>query len=152
MIFTRFQIFVLLASLISIESFAPIALNKARTQIARFSTAEEQTNQFDDSDEFYDDDKIPGKIKVDDDTLAKQQVELENFARELRRQRLDKEAEENRFYGWTPKAELLNGRMSMFFFAVGCLTEIWTGESLPQQVETMASVLGLLPLDYESFL
>jgi hypothetical protein len=38
----------------------------------------------------------------------------------------------------------------MFFIVVGVLTEVWTGQSLPQQVETMASVLGLLPLDYES--
>jgi hypothetical protein len=38
----------------------------------------------------------------------------------------------------------------MFFITVGILTEYWTGQSFPQQVETMASVIGLLPLDYES--
>jgi hypothetical protein len=45
---------------------------------------------------------------------------------------------------------LLYCRVAMFFITVGILTEYWTGQSFPQQVETMASVIGLLPLDYES--
>ncbi|KAG5183475.1 hypothetical protein JKP88DRAFT_238520 [Tribonema minus] len=96
------------------------------------------------------DDNVPGKIVVDDATLAQQQIDLEKYARQLRRQRLDREAEEARLLGWTPAAEINNGRAAMFFIVVGILTEYWTGQSMPQQVETMASVMGLLPLDYES--
>lgn len=39
----------------------------------------------------------------------------------------------------------------MFGVTVGMLTELWTGQSIPQQVETFAQVLGLLPLDYDTY-
>lgn len=39
----------------------------------------------------------------------------------------------------------------MFGITVGLLTEYWTGQSIPQQVETLIQVLGLVPLDYESY-
>jgi hypothetical protein len=38
------------------------------------------------------------------------QIDLENYARQLRRQRLDKEAEDGRLLGWTKAAEINNGR------------------------------------------
>jgi hypothetical protein len=98
----------------------------------------------------YPDDQIPGKITLDVATLQAQQKDLENFARQLRRERLDKEAEESRVLGFTPTAEIINGRAAMFFITVGVATEYWTGESMPKQVETLLSTIGLLPLDYES--
>lgn len=42
-------------------------------------------------------------------------------------------------------------RSAMFGITVGILTEYWTGQSIPQQVETFAQLLGLLPLDYETY-
>jgi hypothetical protein len=42
--------------------------------------------------------------------VAHLQIDLENYARQLRRQRLDKEAEDGRLLGWTKAAEINNGR------------------------------------------
>ena len=43
------------------------------------------------------------------------------------------------------------GRSAMFGITVGMLTEYWTGQSIPQQIETFAQLLGLLPLDYDTY-
>lgn len=42
-------------------------------------------------------------------------------------------------------------RSAMFGITVGMLTELWTGQSIPQQIETFAQLLGLLPLDYDTY-
>ena len=55
-------------------------------------------------------DDVPGKIQVDVDTLVKQQKDLEKVARVLRRERLELERDEGRFFGWTMTAEKWNGR------------------------------------------
>ena len=57
---------------------------------------------------------------------------------------MDKEFEESRLFGFTQRAETLNGRVAMAFFVTGLLTEYWTGESIPEQVETMLRTLGFL--------
>ncbi|CAM9752815.1 unnamed protein product [Chrysoparadoxa australica] len=78
------------------------------------------------------DDNIPGNIVVPSDVLAEQQVLLEKLSRQLRRERLDREAEEGQLIGFVEQAEINNGRAAMFGIAVGILTEYWTGESMPQ--------------------
>ncbi|CAN0333812.1 unnamed protein product [Ectocarpus sp. 12 AP-2014] len=98
-----------------------------------------------------DDDDIPGKIVLPPDVLAEQQKGLEKIAQQLRRERLDKEAEDAITFGFCPRAELWNGRSAMFGITVGMLTEYWTGQSIPQQIETFAQLLGLLPLDYDTY-
>lgn len=55
-------------------------------------------------------DDVPGKIILDADTLAEQQKGLEKIAQQLRRERLDKEAEDAITFGFCPRAELWNGR------------------------------------------
>lgn len=94
---------------------------------------------------------VPGKIVLDPETLASQQKGLEKIAQQLRRERLDKEAVDAITFGFCPRAELWNGRAAMFGVTVGMLTELWTGQSIPQQVETFAQLLGLLPLDYDTY-
>eukprot|EP00752_Nemacystus_decipiens_P002835 g2642.t1 len=98
-----------------------------------------------------DDDDIPGKIVLPPEVLAEQQEGLEKIAQQLRRERLDKEAEDAITFGFCPRAELWNGRSAMFGITVGMLTEYWTGQSIPQQIETFAQLLGLLPLDYDTY-
>lgn len=44
------------------------------------------------------------------EVLAEQQKGLEKIAQQLRRERLDKEAEEAVTFGFCPRAELWNGR------------------------------------------
>ncbi|CAM9208346.1 unnamed protein product [Hapterophycus canaliculatus] len=97
------------------------------------------------------DDDIPGKIVLSPEVLAEQQKGLEKIAQQLRRERLDKEAEDAITFGFCPRAELWNGRSAMFGITVGILTEYWTGQSIPQQIETFAQLLGLLPLDYDTY-
>uniref|UniRef100_A0A0G4FPC2 Uncharacterized protein n=1 Tax=Chromera velia CCMP2878 TaxID=1169474 RepID=A0A0G4FPC2_9ALVE len=58
---------------------------------------------------------------------------------------LDPEEEEDQWVGWAPIPELINGRLAMFFFATGLLTELWTGESIPSQIRTMLEITGLVP-------
>ena len=49
---------------------------------------------------------------------------------------------------WSEQAEIINGRSAMFFIVVGLLTELWTGQSIPEQVVTMAR---FLPASRSSF-
>lgn len=56
------------------------------------------------------DDDIPGKIVLSPEVLAEQQKGLEKIAQQLRRERLDKEAEDAITFGFCPRAELWNGR------------------------------------------
>ena len=47
---------------------------------------------------------------------------------------------QERVWGLTEQAEIINGRTAMFFLVVGLLTEYWTGQSIPDQVFTMLRV------------
>eukprot|EP00903_Cladosiphon_okamuranus_P014330 g13308.t1 len=96
-----------------------------------------------------DDDDIPGKILLSPEVLAEQQKGLEKIAQQLRRERLDKEAEDAITFGFCPRAELWNGRSAMFGITVGMLTELWTGQSIPQQLSrsnTFSALTLLLTL------
>lgn len=55
-------------------------------------------------------DDVPGKIVVDAETLAEQQIGLEKIAQQLRRERLDRETEEARIFGFCTNAEIWNSR------------------------------------------
>lgn len=90
------------------------------------------------------DEPVPGKIVLTELEIAEQRRELERYAEELRRQRIAEEREAARLFGWVPYAETLNGRLAMFFFVTGLLTEYWTGYSIPEQIELMARTLGIL--------
>lgn len=90
---------------------------------------------------------VPGKIVLDDVTLAKQVTALDKLESQWRKERLQKEYEDSRKVGWVGEAELLNGRFAMFFLVTGLLTELWTGVSLPGQVEEMLRVGGVIGFD-----
>ncbi|KAI0563783.1 high light inducible protein [Gracilaria domingensis] len=88
--------------------------------------------------------EVPGKIQLDEITLAKQRRVLEDYSKQLREKRLEEEREASRLFGFVPYAETLNGRLAMFFIVTGLLTEYWTGYTLPEQVELMLRTLGIL--------
>lgn len=88
--------------------------------------------------------QVPGKIKLDELTIARQKTELDNYSAELRRKRLQEEREAARLFGFVPYAETLNGRLAMFFIITGLLTEYWTGYTIPEQVELMLRTLGII--------
>ena len=90
---------------------------------------------------------VPGKIVLDEITLAKQVTALNELETKWARDREFEAYEESRNVGWTEKAELANGRFAMFFLVTGLLTEYWTGVSLPGQVEEMLRIGGFIGFD-----
>ena len=87
-----------------------------------------------------------GTEVLDELTLAKQSTAMDALAKEWRGKRIDREFEESKLLGFSPQAEIINGRSAMFFIVVGLLTEAFSGESIPQQVETMAETFGIIGL------
>lgn len=91
---------------------------------------------------------VPGKIVINEVDLAAQVTELNKLEEKYRKVRQAKEYEEARIIGWVPQAEMYNGRFAMFFLTVGLLTELWTGISIPGQIEEMARVGGFIGPDF----
>lgn len=90
---------------------------------------------------------VPGRIVLNEIDLAKQVTALNQLENQWRKERAFEEYEASKKVGWVPEAELANGRTAMFFLVTGLLTELWTGLSLPQQVEEMLRVSGLIGFD-----
>ena len=96
------------------------------------------------SDEDWIVDNVPGKIVLNDLQLAAQVTALGKLEEKWKKERLQEEYDAARLLGWTAQAETYNGRFAMFFLVVGLLTELWTGVSLPGQVEEMLRVGGII--------
>jgi hypothetical protein len=91
---------------------------------------------------------VPGKIVLSEIELAAQASALAKLEEGYRKVRLAKEYEQSRIIGFVPQAEMYNGRFAMFFLVVGLLTELWTGVSIPGQIEEMARVGGFIGPDF----
>lgn len=91
---------------------------------------------------------VPGKIVLNEVDLAAQNTALSKLEEQYRKERLSKEYDEARIIGFVPQAEMYNGRFAMFFLVVGLLTELWTGISIPGQIEEMARVGGFIGPDF----
>lgn len=90
---------------------------------------------------------VPGKIVLSETELAEQAAALGALEKKWRKEREIREYEESRKTGFVPLAELTNGRFAMFFLVTGLLTELWTGVSLPGQVEEMLRIGGFIGFD-----
>ena len=90
---------------------------------------------------------VPGKIVLNEIEIAKQVTALDKLEETWRRKRQEDEWEAEKQVGWVSKAELLNGRTAAFFLVTGLLTELWTGVSLPGQVEELLRVGGFIGYD-----
>lgn len=90
---------------------------------------------------------IPGKIVLNEIDLAKQVTELNKLEEKWRKERQIQEYEDSKTVGFVANAELANGRFAMFFLATGLLTELWTGVSMPGQVEELLRIGGFLGFD-----
>jgi hypothetical protein len=88
--------------------------------------------------------RIPGRYKLSAVELAEQRRAIRAVAERYRALRIAKEAEARRIFGFCRNAEMINGRTAMFFFATGMLTEYWTGQTMPQQIELLLRILGIL--------
>jgi len=90
---------------------------------------------------------VPGKIVLDDITLAKQVTALSQLEDKYRKERVQDEFEDFQVSGWVVNSELLNSRFAMFFLAVGLFTESFTGLTMPGQCEEMLRILGFIGFD-----
>lgn len=90
---------------------------------------------------------VPGKIVLDEITLAKQVTALNALEDKYRKERQQMEIDDYQVTGWVGNSELLNSRFAMFFLAVGLFTESFTGISMPGQVEEMLRILGFIGFD-----
>ncbi len=93
-------------------------------------------------------DNIPGKMALSDVELAAKATALGKLEEDYRKVRVQKEYDDARILGWTSQAEMYNGRFAMFFLVVGLLTELWTGVTIPGQIEEMLRVGGFIGPDF----
>lgn len=100
-----------------------------------------------DDDDWLTGDAVPGKMQLNEIELAQQVTELTKLEEKWRRERLEREYEESQKVGFVEGAEVLNGRLAMFFLVTGLLTEYWTGQTMPQQVEEMLRIAGVIGFD-----
>eukprot|EP00816_Leptocylindrus_hargravesii_P003618 CAMPEP_0196814634 /NCGR_PEP_ID=MMETSP1362-20130617/44597_1 /TAXON_ID=163516 /ORGANISM="Leptocylindrus danicus, Strain CCMP1856" /LENGTH=160 /DNA_ID=CAMNT_0042191315 /DNA_START=77 /DNA_END=559 /DNA_ORIENTATION=- len=143
-------------------AFAPTTTRTAFTTIsgssALSSSATENARpdlpiEYEDDDAEFGDDEdwitenVPGKIVMNEIDLAKQVSALNQLEEKWRKERVYQEYEDKALLGWTPQAEMYNGRFAMFFLVVGLLTEYWTGVTIPGQIEEMLRVGGFIDVD-----
>eukprot|EP00189_Rhodosorus_marinus_P006402 CAMPEP_0113961564 /NCGR_PEP_ID=MMETSP0011_2-20120614/5385_1 /TAXON_ID=101924 /ORGANISM="Rhodosorus marinus" /LENGTH=147 /DNA_ID=CAMNT_0000973231 /DNA_START=94 /DNA_END=537 /DNA_ORIENTATION=+ /assembly_acc=CAM_ASM_000156 len=86
----------------------------------------------------------PGMMKIEGKELADQKQALNALSEQWKKERLRKEFEQSKLFGWTDRAEDLNCRVAMFGLFTGYTTELITGQTIPQQVETLLRILGVL--------
>lgn len=88
----------------------------------------------------------PGRVVLNEMTLAKQARDLDALSAKWNRQREIVEWESSKLTGFSEQAEIINGRAAMFFIVTGLLTEYWTGQSIPEQVITLLRTTGVIGL------
>lgn len=65
---------------------------------------------------------VPGKVQLTADQLAAQKQRLDRLEEQFKQERLVREYEQSRKFGFVEFAETLNGRLAMTFFMTGLLT------------------------------
>merc|ERR1711981_927085 len=78
--------------------------------------------------------------------IASQRVALQTLETKYSKITSSKKYDASRILGFTEKAERYNSRFAMFFLVVGLLTELWTGVSIPGQVEVLLRAFGVIGL------
>mmetsp|Transcript_25482 Transcript_25482/g.58935 ORF Transcript_25482/g.58935 Transcript_25482/m.58935 type:complete len:101 (-) Transcript_25482:358-660(-) len=88
--------------------------------------------------------KIPGKIILSKTVISERELKLKSLSEKWKKERIAKENFDKKAFGFTKNSEILNGRIAMFFIITGLLTEIWTGQTIPDQIETIIRTLGII--------
>jgi len=86
----------------------------------------------------------PGKIILSNNEIKEREIKLKALSEMWKQNRLRKDVKEKKVFGFSKNSEILNGRLSMFFIVTGLLTEYWTKQSIPTQIETIFRTLGFL--------
>jgi len=87
---------------------------------------------------------VPGKVVLDEITLAKQVTSLNALEDRYLKIRQQQEIDEYPTIGWVGNAEQYNSRFAMFFLFVGLFTESFTGVTMPGQVEELLRITGVI--------
>eukprot|EP00186_Timspurckia_oligopyrenoides_P000814 CAMPEP_0182444636 /NCGR_PEP_ID=MMETSP1172-20130603/3033_1 /TAXON_ID=708627 /ORGANISM="Timspurckia oligopyrenoides, Strain CCMP3278" /LENGTH=171 /DNA_ID=CAMNT_0024640245 /DNA_START=66 /DNA_END=581 /DNA_ORIENTATION=+ len=125
------------------SAFIALQMSSSSTDNETKSSEETKPEAESNKGDFYDG-PGPGMRQLSEAELGAQKAALVGLSELWKKQRLTEEAEMNKLFGWTRRAETLNGRVAMFFFVTGLLTEYWTGESVPDQIETLLRTLGVI--------
>ena len=87
---------------------------------------------------------IVGKKTLSFDIIKEREVLLKNLEEKWKRERISKEELKNKKFGFTKNSEILNGRLAMFFLVTGLLTELWASQTIPEQIETIVRIFGII--------
>ncbi|KAJ8904043.1 hypothetical protein NDN08_000573 [Rhodosorus marinus] len=124
-----------------------VCRHKSARSVARLGFGDAELAKLDEiverKDEVYEG-PPPGMMKIEGKELSDQKQALNALSEQWKKERLRKEFEQSKLFGWTDRAEDLNCRVAMFGLFTGYTTELITGETIPQQVETFLRVLGIL--------
>jgi len=118
----------------------PILITKKPRTVIKKTTLQMNTENFEEKEKSF----IPGKIIIPDNIIKEREIKLKALSEAWKKERLAKEEKNRKTIGFTKNSEILNGRMAMFFFVTGLLTELWTGQTIPGQIETILRTLGIL--------
>jgi hypothetical protein len=83
-----------------------------------------------------------GKNLIPLEIINQREIKLKKMVEKWKVERREKEEAKNKNFGFTKNSEILNGRFAMFFLLTGILTEIWSSQTIPQQIETMLRIFG----------
>lgn len=87
---------------------------------------------------------IPGKLILSKNEISEKEKKLKVLSEKWKKERILKEDFDKKTFGFTKNSEILNGRAAMFFMMTGLLTELWTKQSIPGQIEIMIRTLGII--------
>ena len=136
-----------LADSTSEETASEAPRNPNRPELPELKGDFDWDEAYKEDDDWLTGDDVPGKMQLNEIELAAQVTALTKLEEKWRAERIEREYEESRKVGFVEGAETLNGRFAMFFLVTGLLTELWTGQTLPQQVEEMLRIAGVIGFD-----
>mmetsp|Transcript_19818 Transcript_19818/g.29128 ORF Transcript_19818/g.29128 Transcript_19818/m.29128 type:complete len:140 (+) Transcript_19818:57-476(+) len=88
--------------------------------------------------------QIPGKIQLSENEIKQREQQLKILADNWKNQRMNEEESSKELLGFTKSSEIINGRLAMFFLTTGILTEIWTKQTMIDQIDTILRIVGLV--------
>ena len=80
-------------------------------------------------------------------SVEDQRVAAREMVKHFKAKAQEKAIEESKNLGWVPRAEIANGRWTMFGLLVGILTEFSTGVNFVDQIKLVLVNTGILDLD-----
>jgi len=87
---------------------------------------------------------VPADAPLSDIELVEQEAKLKALSEKWKKREDLQAYQESIRSGFGPDPETINGRTAMFFIIVGLITEYYTGQSMPAQVNTLLESLSII--------